>query len=360
QRVALSAENRTLKELAVSELKTEDVEGDRKVHLFKVGIDASLWMHSVCAVFQINHAGAGKSPELQTLFFRLWTLLKLPLHAVFIFDGLQHLPDKGRNIRSSHHWLTRDFQCMLESFGFPWTEAPSEAEAELAAMNVHGIIDAVITEDSDILIFGAPCIIQTVKNDKDYLNVQVFTEDGLEHGCSLTRGDRLLIALLVGGDYDRGVPGCGIEIAHKVALHSKIGSMMLDAFLSMTPDEFSERAKELIEDLHTLLSTDPYNFLEHRYKAVADSIPHGFPQHAVVSKYVRALTSFSAAGNATVALPSDVSFYQPDLASLTDFCRQHLGWEDDTIIEKMYGGIWEGTYLRTLCKVSSTVFVGSC
>lgn len=39
-------------------------------------------------------------------------------------------------------------------------QAPSEAEAELAAMNVHGVIDAVMTEDSDILIFGAPCIIR--------------------------------------------------------------------------------------------------------------------------------------------------------------------------------------------------------
>lgn len=55
----------------------------------------SAWMHSVCAVFHTNHAGAGKSPELRTLFFRLVTLLKLPLHAVFVFDGLRRLPDKG-------------------------------------------------------------------------------------------------------------------------------------------------------------------------------------------------------------------------------------------------------------------------
>ncbi|KAG1855337.1 PIN domain-like protein [Suillus subalutaceus] len=318
ERVTLSAENRTLKELTVSELKTEGVEGNCKLRLFTIGIDASLWMHSVCAVFRVNHAGAGKSPELWTLFFRLWTLLKLPLHAVFVFDGLERLPDKGR-------------KCMLELFGFDWTQAPSEAEAEPAAMNVHSVIDAC-------------------KNDKDYLNVQVFTEDGLEHGCSLTRGDWLLIALLAGGDYDRSVPGCGIEIVHKVALHSKIGQMMLNAFLSMTLDEFSERAEELVEDLHTLLSTDPYNFLECRYKVVADRIPHSFPQHAVVSKYVHAFTSFSATRNGTVALPWDVSFHQPDLASLADFCRQHLGWEDDAIIEKMYGGVWEGACLCALCK----------
>ncbi|KAG2028721.1 PIN domain-like protein, partial [Suillus americanus] len=232
----------------------------------------------ICAVFQINHAAAGKSPELRTLFFRLRTLLKLPLHAVFVFDGLGRLPDKGHKVRSSPHWLTRDFQRMLDLFGFHWTEALSEAGAELAAMNVHGVIDAVMTEDSDILIFGAPCIIRRY--------AVVFTEDGIEHGCSLTQGDRLLIALLVGGDYDGGVPGCGIEIAHKAALHSKIGQMLLDAFLSMTPDEFSQRAKELVEDLCTLLSTNPYNSLERRYKAVADRIPQDFPRHAVVSKYI--------------------------------------------------------------------------
>jgi Holliday junction resolvase YEN1 len=82
----------------------------------------SLWMHGICAVFQINHAAAGKSPELRTLFFRLRTLLKLPLHAVFVFDGLGRLPDKGHKVRSSPHWLTRDFQRMLDLFGFHWTK----------------------------------------------------------------------------------------------------------------------------------------------------------------------------------------------------------------------------------------------
>jgi 5'-3' exonuclease len=134
-------------------------------------------MHGICAVFQMNHAGAGKSLELRTLFFQLGTLLKLPLHVVFVFDGLSRLPDKGRTIRHSPHWLTCDFQRMLELFGFQWTEvsfahltsrdcclttpqAPSEAEAELAAMNTHSVIDAVMTEDSDILIFGAVCVIR--------------------------------------------------------------------------------------------------------------------------------------------------------------------------------------------------------
>lgn len=120
----------------------------------------SLWMHGICAVFQINHAAAGKSPELRTLFFRLRTLLKLPLHAVFVFDGLGHLPDKGHKVRSSPHWIKYVLSPHDVGVSPVLYQAPSEAEAELAAMNVHGVIDAVMTEDSDILIFGTPCIIR--------------------------------------------------------------------------------------------------------------------------------------------------------------------------------------------------------
>lgn len=39
-------------------------------------------------------------------------------------------------------------------------QAPGEAEAELAQLNVAGVIDAVLTNDSDTLVFGACCIIR--------------------------------------------------------------------------------------------------------------------------------------------------------------------------------------------------------
>lgn len=239
-------------------------------------------------------------------------------------------------------------------------------------MNVHGIIDAVMTEDSDVLIFGALCIIRryvfgisyrslgliccSAKNDRDYHNVQVYTEDGLEHGASLAQGDRLLIALLAGGDYDKGVPGCGITIAHKVALHSRIGRNMLHAFLSMAPDEFSTYSQDLIQELRTMLADDPYHDLQRQHKAVARCIPSDFPRRAVIDKYIHPLTSFSAP-NASIM--QDASSCQPHLADLADFCRVQFGWDDDAIIERMYGGIWEGAYLRTLCKVRLTVLVGS-
>ncbi|KAG1720434.1 hypothetical protein EDB19DRAFT_1964696 [Suillus lakei] len=95
----------TMQELALSELKTEAVDGNHNIKLFKIWINASAWMHSM--------------------------LLKLPLYAVFVFDGLQRLPDKGHKVRSSPHWLTHDFQHMLELFGFHWTEYPTRLRVKV-------------------------------------------------------------------------------------------------------------------------------------------------------------------------------------------------------------------------------------
>jgi hypothetical protein len=38
-------------------------------------------------------------------------------------------------------------------------QAPGEAEAELAQLNKLGIVDAILTDDSDALVFGAKTVI---------------------------------------------------------------------------------------------------------------------------------------------------------------------------------------------------------
>lgn len=40
------------------------------------------------------------------------------------------------------------------------SQAPGEAEAELAYLNRIGRIDAIMTEDSDVFAFGATCVLR--------------------------------------------------------------------------------------------------------------------------------------------------------------------------------------------------------
>ncbi|KAL4077980.1 PIN domain-like protein [Scleroderma citrinum] len=82
------------------------------------------------------------------------------LHTHFVFDGPQRPKLKcGKHVKNAPHFLTQCFQELLSTFGFTWHEAPGEAEAELAKLNAVSIIDAVFLDDSDILLFGALCVI---------------------------------------------------------------------------------------------------------------------------------------------------------------------------------------------------------
>lgn len=116
-------------------------------------------------------------------------------------------------------------------------QAPGEAEAELAWLNQTGVIDAVLTDDVDALVFGALTVIKKCvliqqcptdnlnpshpssslklsgnKANKSKLkepipkgHVEIYTaKDIYEHpAVAMTRAGLILIALMSGGDYDK-------------------------------------------------------------------------------------------------------------------------------------------------------------
>lgn len=57
-----------------------------------------MWLYQVQGTFGIGRVRSGENPELRTLFFRLARLLRLPVHAVFVFDGPGR-PIKKRGVR---------------------------------------------------------------------------------------------------------------------------------------------------------------------------------------------------------------------------------------------------------------------
>lgn len=42
----------------------------------------------------------------------------------------------------------------LKAAGVDFVVAPYEADAQLAYLEKHGIVDGIVTEDSDLLVFG--------------------------------------------------------------------------------------------------------------------------------------------------------------------------------------------------------------
>ncbi|GAB4827107.1 hypothetical protein Ancab_033994 [Ancistrocladus abbreviatus] len=94
--------------------------------------------------------------------------------------------------------------------------APYEADAQMTFLAVNKLVDAVITEDSDLIPFGCPRII--FKMDKFGQGVE-FQSHMLQHNKELnftgfTRQMLLEMCILSGCDYLQSLPGMGLKKAH--------------------------------------------------------------------------------------------------------------------------------------------------
>jgi Holliday junction resolvase YEN1 len=145
---------------------------------------------------------------------------------VFVIDGPRRPKKRNLNIRCRNNDdETELLREMLENLGVPWHRAPAEAEAECAKLQKLGIVDAVWTEDSEALMFGATTVLRFSfkpkggKPQKDNLKIRVYrSEDILAKYPYLDREGLVLFAVLSGADYNTiGLPNVAPEGTLEVA-----------------------------------------------------------------------------------------------------------------------------------------------
>lgn len=100
---------------------------------------------------------------------------------------------------------------MLRLFGIPYITAPMEAEAQCATLVDLGLVDGVITDDSDVFLFGAKRVFKNMFNQAK--TVECFLLSDLSRELGLDRGTLIRLAYLLGSDYVLGLPGVGPVVA---------------------------------------------------------------------------------------------------------------------------------------------------
>lgn len=103
---------------------------------------------------------------------------------------------------------------MLILFGIPFLDAPQEAEAECASLLTRSLVDGVVTDDSDVFLFGASRVYRHMFDGNKYLECYLATD--LERELDLDRDQLVRLAYLLGGDYDDGLPGVGPVLAREL------------------------------------------------------------------------------------------------------------------------------------------------
>lgn len=115
------------------------------------------------------------------------------------------LQSAGESLSDEMYGETRD---MLRLLGLPYVEAPTEAEAQCAYLNAKGIVDAVLTEDSDAFLFGAKIVYRHLFADGKF--AESYEAQSIQSELGIDRASFIKLALLLGSDYTPGVRGVGI------------------------------------------------------------------------------------------------------------------------------------------------------
>jgi len=167
-------------------------------------------------------------PHLRNLFFRTHTLLSLDILPVIVLDGV--CPDaksatvqarnraRGaggfdspkRQHRRQFKGVLNDCLRLAESLGVPCVRAPGEAEAYCAWLDNAGLVDAVVSDDSDCFCYGAKTVLRNFSTDPKNFSVTRCTARRLREEVGLSRQRLVVMALLLGSDYNPGgVAGIG-------------------------------------------------------------------------------------------------------------------------------------------------------
>ena len=259
----------------------------------RIAIDVSIW------IFQAQAGRGGANPELRTLFYRLARLVALPVHPLFVFDGPERPAYKrGKLIQRSGNaagYVISLAKRLIELFRFPWHAAPGEAEAECAKLQTEGVVDAVMSDDVDAIMFGSTVTMRNFSRDTrgtgaaTHINVcrTTNTADG-EANVSLDQGGMILFALLSGGDYlPAGVPRCGPKLAGEIA-RAQFGTDLLE-IIRENASNMDQKLSEWRERLQYELHTNESGYFRCKHKAI--QIPEDFPNSGVLFDYVCPLTS---------------------------------------------------------------------
>lgn len=203
----------------------------------KIAVDISLMMYKI--IIGIRNSGADytnqqghNTSHILGLFNKTMEFLKNGIIPVYVFDGKP--PDlknktiterKNIKIKSAEKMLSSTtetekikyfkkcvsiskqqwLQCknLLTTMGIPWIDAPEEADSQCAYLAKEKLVDAVLTDDMDILTFGSCKIVKNLLSKKNE-PTEIELSSVLK-ALELSYDEFIEFCILLGCDYCNGL-----------------------------------------------------------------------------------------------------------------------------------------------------------
>lgn len=251
-----NADLRTL--ASIIELDDDDLNGTT------VAVDASNWLYKyLYNVVKFSDRAVYTTPDGEQLPNLVATVMGLNkffeqnITPLFVFDGRPHelkadelasrrkarakadekrsaAEKEGDSVAASNYEarsirLTTDItdttKELLDILDVPYITAPGAAEAQAARLCADGLVQYVISDDYDALLFGSPRTVRNFTSASKPLELLDFEATLTTH--DLTWKQLVEVGMLCGTDYNTGVKGIGPKTGVKlVAKHGNIEEVL--------------------------------------------------------------------------------------------------------------------------------------
>ncbi|KAJ3898133.1 hypothetical protein F5879DRAFT_927288 [Lentinula edodes] len=260
--------------------------------------------------------------------------------------------------KANAHYYQKKAKLMVTYFGYHNHMAPGEAEAELAELLKRGVIDTVLSKDSDVFPLGVRSVLKVLKpntaasgNSWEDLTIRVYDAEPVQKCLGYSQGGLVLVALLLQNDISGGVNGIGRQTAHALA-RSGFGKNLLNYYeqFSTTPGQLSWALSQLNEDMAYEIEHNKRGQMgcrsPTRSKILRES---NFPTEEdlqTLHAFLRPVTS-SSLGLQPVPMSLRLPTF-PDIGKILAFCNDHFSWSSKLTLEHFHICLWPGVLIRML------------
>ncbi|XP_027299641.2 DNA excision repair protein ERCC-5 isoform X1 [Anas platyrhynchos] len=203
-------------------------------------------------------------------------------------------------------------QELLRLFGIPYIEAPMEAEAQCAILDLTDQTSGTITDDSDVWLFGARHVYKNFFSQNKYVEYYQYID--FQNQLGLDRNKLINLAYLLGSDYTEGIPNVGFVTAMEIL--NEFPGRGLEPLLKFA--EWWQEAQK-----NKKMRSNPHD-TKVKKKLRDLQLSSGFPNPAVAEAYLKPVVD-ERRGSFT--------WGKPDVEQIREFCKDHFGWTRTKIDE---------------------------
>jgi flap endonuclease-1 len=200
-------------------------------------------------------------------------------------DKLERMKAQSISINDNDIKLTKDLFDILQ---VPYFQAPAEAECYASILCVKGIVDAVLSEDTDVLVYGTPLFLTKLDMFKgvavEINHASILEEMGLESNSFKD------LCIMLGCDYNSNIANYGPKKAYELIKEFKTIEAVLEKIQILDTEAKAKLQKKLTKEKD-----------ENERQKIQEKIDK--PLDTSVLKYTRCREMFS--------IPEELNFYVP-------------------------------------------------